>query len=173
MAACRECHSRLVSFTHPTHRNNVRRCAGRAARFELALTQRDNISTMQEPTGRVTTLAGVDLKVRTSAGEERHMACKINFNAGPEEGDGAALLKPGETWKTTVVMGPCWLRESDEVIDVWVEYGGDLRPYKAPHGVEDFAGYRAQSDGMTIDVRNGKVLKRWRPPALRAKRHGE
>ena len=99
------------------------------------------------------------------------MSCFINFMG--EEGGGAALLKPGETWETTVVMGVCWLLESDEVIDVWVEYGGDLPPYMAPPGVEDFGGYRAQSDGMTIDVRTGKVLKRWRPPALRAKRHGE
>jgi hypothetical protein len=129
------------------------------------------LSTNQEPTGRVTTLAGVDLKVRTSAGEERNMSC--HFMRVSVEKDGAALLKPGETWETTVVMGPCWLRESDEVIDVWVEYGGDLPPYMAPPGVEDFGGYRAQSDGMTIDVRTGKVLKRWRPPALRAKRHGE
>ena len=42
------------------------------------------LSTRQEPTGRVTTLAGVDLKVRTSAGEERHMACK--FNGGSQRG---------------------------------------------------------------------------------------
>src|SRR5688500_12791996 len=33
------------------------------------------LSTNQEPTGRVTTLAGVDLKVRTSAEEERYMSC--------------------------------------------------------------------------------------------------
>src|SRR5689334_6608775 len=41
------------------------------------------LSTMQEPTGRGFTLAGVDLRVRTSAGEERYMACHINVIEGP------------------------------------------------------------------------------------------